>query len=339
MSRLRALLATLRIANAPSVVSNVWLGYMLGRFYWETNDLNCSYYHAGTAVPPFAPLGLLALSSLALYFAGNLANDWFDRNWDMSRRPERALPSGQFNPTSFLAGSISLGLAGGCVAAILGPQCLLTAVTIILLIAIYTRFHKSARWAIVPMGMCRACLYFMGFLAAWPTRWFDLDGLPASPSIGYQLESATKPILILLPHALALFSYIVGLSLAARYESLESPPRAMTLLARSLVVVPLAVLASFWISFNPLDGAVGLVPVAIWLLLTFTVFHRPIPRFVSALLAGIPLVDFVAAYPLAMNFRSFETTAIGQPVLIATVSVPLIAFILGRLLQKVAPAT
>ena len=90
--KLRALLATLRIANAPSVVSNVFLGFMLGwiydRDYW--NPASMHWHEAAIA----------CLAGLMLYFSGNLANDWFDRSWDAEKRPERALPSGLFRPAS-----------------------------------------------------------------------------------------------------------------------------------------------------------------------------------------------------------------------------------------------
>ena len=77
--KFRPLLATLRIANAPSVASNVWLGVVLG----QMATLELEFNFAWNAVLP-------ALAGVLLYFAGNLANDWFDRDWDRTRRPERA---------------------------------------------------------------------------------------------------------------------------------------------------------------------------------------------------------------------------------------------------------
>jgi hypothetical protein len=65
---------------------------------------------------------------------------------------------------------------------------------------------------------------------------------------------------------------------------------------------------------------------------------------VSGLLAGIPLVDFIAAAPLALGVMSFvkRFSYEEDPNLIhlqALLLIPLLAFVLGRLLQKVAPAT
>src|SRR5688500_14654717 len=98
MSRLRSLLATLRIANAPSVVSNVWLGIVLG---WVIYSVTLRSDEIGWKIT-----GLPVLSGLLLYFAGNLANDWFDLDWDRERRPERALPSGRFQTRSYLIAAL-----------------------------------------------------------------------------------------------------------------------------------------------------------------------------------------------------------------------------------------
>src|SRR5688572_23543978 len=93
--KVRALLATLRIANAPSVVSNVFLGFMVG---WVGSEHD--YWKPGSMEWDRATMACLA--GVLLYCSGNLANDWFDRKWDAEKRPERALPSGLFHPASYL---------------------------------------------------------------------------------------------------------------------------------------------------------------------------------------------------------------------------------------------
>jgi hypothetical protein len=92
---------------------------------------------------------------------------------------------------------------------------------------------------------------------------------------------------------------IVGLSLAARHESLAEPPTGGLVLSRAMLLLPLAALSCWWIPYAPLAGGLALIPYAIWLGLALTLLRRPIPRLVSALLAGIPLVDLIAAVPLA----------------------------------------
>jgi 4-hydroxybenzoate polyprenyltransferase len=323
MSRLRSLLATLRIANAPSVVSNVWLGFMLGRQMWG------GIWSVGAPFPWLTALAL-SVSGLLLYFAGNLANDWFDREWDQIRRPERALPSGLFAPRTYLVASLLLAVSGIAVSFAVAPASGGCAIAIVALIALYTRFHKQAIWAVIPMGLCRAGLYFLGALVFWP-------GVSEEPSLSlFQLGW-------LATLGLGLFSYIAGLSLSARYEGMADAPYGPRVISKALLMVPLLAMTCFFVPAWPVPGIAGMIPFAIWLTLCLTTFRKPIPRYVSALLAGIPLVDFIAACPLAFGTPVDifgGASAIGKfPAMIALLVVPLAAFVLGRALQKLAPAT
>lgn len=319
MTRFRSVLATLRIANAPSVVSNVWLGFMLAL---------TSFRGTGS---PWLTLALLSLSALCLYFAGNLANDWFDREWDRRNRPERALPSGHFRPSTYLALALFLAINGCLTAASLGTCTLVVAIVIVALISLYTWLHKRTRWAVIPMGLCRAGLYVMGFLAAMPR---EHDSMANFGIAALSLFIGT--------HALGLLIYIAGLSLAARYESVEHPPHGMILLSRAMLFLPLAAMSAWWMNIHPVATLVGMLPFAVWLTLSLTRFRRPIPRLVSALLAGIPLIDFIAAVPVVVALSAAflpRFNILGHPLLVTTLLIPLVAFVLGRLLQKVAPAT
>ena len=318
--KLRALLATLRIANAPSVVSNVFLGYVVG--------FTLAGHHA-TGHPDWHDVVLACMAGVLLYFSGNLANDWFDRRWDAEKRPERALPSGTFRPASYLASAVILALAGTFFAFALNRFVGGTALAIVLLIGVYTVFHKKARWAVIPMGLCRAALYFLGFFAFWfgvnPLQWWFAS--PRTEAIPY-LD--TMAIL-----GLGLFSYIAGLSLSARYEGMEDAPRGPKMISLAMLVLPLAAMSCMFIRRSPMEGLVGMIPFAVWLGLCLTVFRKPIPRYVSALLAGIPLVDLIAMAPLALDHPRDSI----HSEFTVFLAVPVAAFILGRALQKLAPAT
>jgi len=330
-SRPRALLASLRIPNAPSVVSNVWLGYMLGWFYWGPSS--------GMATE----LPMVILAGLCLYFAGNLANDWFDRDWDAENRPERAIPSGLFKPTHYLVAASLLAIIGVLVARTLNHPTLCVAFAILLLISLYTWLHKRTRWAVFPMGLCRAGLYLMGACAAMPSSWFQeamtsLRGTGLTRLI-FTPEDAARMTWFFATHALGVLIYIAGLSLAARYESTEHPPHGMMILSRAMLLLPLAAMSGWWMMWYPLPAIIGLIPFTLWLTLALTRFRHPIPVLVSALLAGIPLIDFIACVPLAISLTAPDIGLLEQPALLATILVPLVAFALGRLLQRVAPAT
>ncbi|MEP4078653.1 UbiA family prenyltransferase [Haloferula sp.] len=323
MTRFRALLATLRIANAPSVVSNVWLGYMLGWSYWGGGaELN-------------GDLTKLITIGLCLYFAGNLANDWFDHEWDKEHRPERALPSGLFSPFTYIVSAAFLSINGILAAATISHSVLYSALAILILILVYTFLHKRTRWAVIPMGLCRAGLYVMGFLAVF-TKSTEIG---TSPGVALNLGDYSRAWAYVSTHALGLLIYIAGLSLAARYESVEHPPHGMVILSRAMLFLPLAAMSAWWMFYYPVAATIGLIPFAIWLYLSLTRFRKPVPILVSALLAGIPLIDFIAALPVAISALMPDQTLADRPLLLATVIVPLAAFVLGRILQRVAPAT
>jgi 4-hydroxybenzoate polyprenyltransferase len=323
MSRLRALLATLRIANAPSVVSNVWLGFVLG---WMIDSPFALHFGDIGWKSPLLPM----YSGLLLYFAGNLANDWFDRDWDRIRRPERALPSGQFPAGNYLAAAILAALLGILCAFATGVPCGLASLFILLCVILYTWIHKRTSWSVIPMGLCRAGLYVLGFLAWWSLG--GDDGLPGTMSAS-GIWNLSAFILTL---GSGLLAYIAGLSMSARYEGMADAPPGPKVIARSLLAFPLLAMPCWIVPAIPAYGWVGMIPYGLWLALCLTRYRRPIPAHVSALLAGIPLVDAIFLLPIGIDLMNESK---GHPLPIFVLLIPLIAFALGRLLQKVAPAT
>ena len=180
-SKWTALLATIRTPNIPSVACNALTGILL----------------ASITAPIQTPHAITAIASgILLYLAGNLLNDWHDRDWDALHRPERALPKKIFQPSSYLILAIACSLAGLATAAA-NPRSLAIAAIILGLILIYTKSHKSSALAIIPMGLCRAFLPMLGYLAC--------------------SDQAITPSLILI--AAALLIHTCGLSLIARSES------------------------------------------------------------------------------------------------------------------------
>jgi 4-hydroxybenzoate polyprenyltransferase len=333
--KVRALLATLRIANAPSVVSNVFLGFMLGWIqvrgnYWDASMMDWSR------------ASLACLAGLFLYFSGNLANDWFDQKWDAERRPERALPLGLYQPSAYFKVALLLAAGGVAVASFLHLYSGVVAVAICLSITIYTYFHKKAILAVIPMGLCRAGLYLLGYFASW-YKAAELEGLreylePAHISLETIIASQLKTLSIL---AIGLFSYIVGLSLSARYEGMDDAPRGPKVISLMMLILPIPAMSCSFMGYYPMFGIIGMIPFAVWLALCLTRFKKPIPRYVSALLAGIPLVDLVASMPLALGLgtRLVEGNWSNLPHFSAMIVVPVVAFLAGRALQKLAPAT
>jgi 4-hydroxybenzoate polyprenyltransferase len=250
-----------------------------------------------------------------LYLAGNFLNDWADRDWDEIHRRERALPSGLFTPRAYLSAACGFGFLGLCSAAAVRPQCLIVALMIVVAIVIYTWSHKWAAWSVIPMGSCRALLPVLGFA-----------GFAAPQGFSMALAACAS----------GLFFHIVGLSLSARGESMATAPTGFLRFARWLFL-PAGLLMFFaaWVGLAcPLDVSLfGIFPYVLWIALCLTIFRKPVHRLISNLLAGIPLVDWIVLLPLALVAAAPGTLAI-----VCLIGPPC-AFLAGKALQRLAPAT
>lgn len=335
-SRFRALLATLRIANMPSVVCNVWLGIALGLLGNRLEDFS---FHS-------SPIIALALAGLLLYAAGNLLNDWKDRSWDQTSRPERALPRGLFLPSTYLAAAIICLASGIGLASTASAASGITAAFIAINIVIYTHWHKRHAWTVIPMGLCRALLPVMGFLAfdtLWvrkftPASFRLLDDLGVPFHLPDFLSNILPALLWILPHSLAILLYIIGLSLSARAESRPEVSRGTAWIARILLASAVLSMALCWMPNSPGTTVIALIPCIVWLIFAFTCLRKPVSKHVSALLAGIPLLDGIALFSLGLVLIPYFGTEIHLLNHMCFL-VPSFAFLSGILLQRVAPAT
>jgi len=307
---LRALAATARMANIPSVLSNVWLGIVLGLMA------------AGSVIDSgFASaVVLLCFSGICLYLAGNFINDWADRGWDAAQRPERALPRGLFPPGLYLSLAAGFLLAGLGAAAAVHNAGFKIAIAIAICILLYTWLHKRTAWSVIPLALCRALLPWLGFAAI---------AAAAGPRFFMAVCAA----------GLGLFCHIVGLSLSARHEASENPRRSRPPVA--VVLFTLAALASFsgahFILHLPLIHCLaGLVPYILWTTIALTRFRQPVSAQVSKLLAGIPLVDWMLLLPL---FLSHQDRPMPQIIAISCLCLPPLAVLSGKALQRYASAT
>ncbi|MBC8128045.1 MAG: UbiA family prenyltransferase [Gloeobacteraceae cyanobacterium ES-bin-144] len=309
MKPLYSLAATARVANIPSVMSNVWLGVVLG---------SCERRFDETALHLTL---LLSASAVSLYLSGNFLNDCADRDWDAVHRPERALPSGLFRPGFYLACAIAFGCLGLVFAALVNVWSLGIAVAICLAILVYTGIHKRTIVSVIPMGLCRALLPILGY--------FGIAGT----------HTITPQIVVLAGCAFGLFCHIVGLSLSARAESVRTlasksiQPSAMWFLLAAISLCA----SAFYFGLPPSFCALGVLPYALWIALSLTVFRVSVPVHVSNLLAGIPLVDWMLLWPIFLMSGAFSASS--EPFYLACFWVSPLAFFAGKSLQRLAPAT
>jgi 4-hydroxybenzoate polyprenyltransferase len=243
---------------------------------------------------------VLCAGASLLYTAGMFLNDAFDADFDRRYRAERPIPSGQISARA-VWGMACAGLVAGWLSILgLGLNAALFAAVLTACIVVYDAIHKRAALAPLLMAACRFLLYLVAASTAQC--------------------GATQPLVW---RAVALAAYITGLSYLARGESGPAPAKVWPIL---LLLVPI-ILA---VAANPGGDAVqwGSVAVmAVWILWClrggFLRPRRPLTSAVSGLLAGIVLVDWLAA------------AAGGQGSVVVFVGL----FLLALVSQRIAPAT
>ena len=299
-TKTRSFLAATRVANLPGVASHTTTGGLLA---W-------GLLPSATSAPGII-IALAAVAGVLLCLAGNLLNDWHDHGWDSQHRPERALPSGHFQPATFFILGMTCLIAGVAMMFFVGVFAGLVALAIATCIAIYTRMHKHARWTVVPLALCRAFLPIMGALAIH-------GGIPTGGDPAWWILAA---------FATALFAWTCGLSLDARGESTggAGPSLAPWLLLIAAPLIPLP-----WLAPQSTLAWLGILPAVIWLVIVRGPLRHTAKQRVSALLAGLPLLDLVVLMPVL-------PVAAVQPSWVLWI--PMLAFAFGRQLQRTAAAT
>ena len=282
-SKLRTLLVLGRVSNLPTVWSNCLAGWWLG------------------GGGRWALLAWACVGTSLLYVAGMFLNDAFDFNFDRQHRSNRPIPSGAVTLREVWIWGVTLMVAGIASLCWMGQSTAVLALVLAVAILVYDAFHKLIGLAPMIMGLCRCLVYVVAASVA-------VNGVT-----GLAVWSGC---------ALAL--YIVGLSYLARKEALWVPVTAWPAV---LLVTPvfLALLAddTELRTRAIVLGAILLLWIVASLRLTFGRAQPQVGKTVAKLLAGIVLVDLLAAADLT------------QPWILLFP----IWFVLALLLQKLAPAT
>ncbi len=245
-----AWLQLLRIAALFTAVADTWMGLVVA---------------TGSLLPVERSV-VVTLSTVCLYLAGMVLNDWFDIEIDRRERPERPLPSGRI-PLA-LAGSVGWGLlASGVVLA--GVASWLTGsiwpgivgVALAATIVAYNSYLKHTIFGPLAMGACRGLNVLMALSAAG--------------------ELATLPWLV----PLGMTVYIAGVTLFARDEANE--PRRATL--TFALVVAMGGIALLFLSRTQLTPLANFYPTEQgWALLWIVVALFAGRRFVAAIVQPQP---------------------------------------------------
>jgi heme O synthase-like polyprenyltransferase len=267
-----------RTSNLPTVWTNCLAA-------WGINALAAASLRG---MPPWGELGtldpnclfFLLLGASLVYAGGCTLNDAFDEKFDHRYNPERPLPSGRISRgTVWGLGLIELGVGASLL--ILGAKCsALWILLLILSVVTYDYLHKKWAGGFVLMGGCRLFLWLAaasagGMNAIAPQTWI---------------------------WGLALFVYVMGISLFARGESQkqEAPARLAILFLFSSPLLALAGL-TYWHQIDPIrQTLINLTGLLVaWIAFRSIQEMRSsrdgaIGEGVSRLLAGICAVDAVA---------------------------------------------
>ena len=230
-----------RAGNFPSVASNVLAALVL-----STPSLG-----AGMSWPPAGMLALTIMAGCLIYAGGATFNDVADADFDRRHRPERAIPRGDITraTAAWIAGiEMALGLG---LLIFLGASAGWAAALALTILA-YDWIHKRWIGSVVLMAGCRVLLAV------------TLASLP-----GHVATSA------FLWWVGALFVYIVGLSLIARWEYKPGAPAAK-----------LGPAVGRMLAFIPFLDAVALLLVGAWVPAMACAVAVPLGRWAQRLAAS-----------------------------------------------------
>ncbi|MEU9558818.1 SCO3242 family prenyltransferase [Streptomyces fumanus] len=134
------------------------------------------------------PRTLLAIgSSLCLYEAGMVLNDWADRTEDAAERPHRPLPSGRVHPSAALTAACALTAAGLALAARAGRPALAVATPLAATVWAYDLTLKHTPAGPVAMAGARALDLLLGAATTGRVR----PALPSAALLGTHTLAVT----------------------------------------------------------------------------------------------------------------------------------------------------
>lgn len=307
-SRMGIYLRLGRVSNLPTVWTNVLAGAIVAG---SITGRPLSLMHT--------LLVMLAIS--AFYCAGMYLNDAFDREIDARERPGRPIPSGQISARTVFAIGFVLQVAGIAILSYYGTWAIVCGCALAATILLYNVWHKGNPLSPLIMGLCRALVYFV---AAASAMMVELNTAVEPPQTSTVLLNTTVVLA-----ALAIWAHVVGLTYAAKQESLN---RLGSLWPLLILALPVLLYGSRSVT-TWADGGLALLMllalivadvIAVRLLITRHLAGS-VPRAVAQLIAATSLLD---ALVIAMAGGG-----------VAVVAFCLCAFVLTRVLQRVIPGT
>ncbi|MFZ6640110.1 UbiA family prenyltransferase [Undibacterium sp. TC4M20W] len=307
-SRMSIYLRLGRVSNLPTVWTNVLAGAIVAG---SITGRPLSLMH----------MLLVMLAISAFYCAGMYLNDAFDREIDARERPGRPIPSGQISARAVFAIGFVLQVAGIAILSYYGNWAIVCGCALAATILLYNVWHKGNPLSPLIMGLCRALVYFV---AAASVMMVELNTTNEQPPTSTVLLNTTVVLA-----ALAIWAHVVGLTYAAKQESLN---RLGSLWPLLILALPVLLYGSRSVT-SWADGGLALLMllalivadvIAVRLLITRHIAGS-VPKAVAQLIAATSLLD---ALVIAIAGGG-----------VAAVAFCLCAFVLTRVLQRVIPGT
>lgn len=171
--RFRPWLELMRLSNAPTIISNVLVGWAIG--------LHSSGHASWEGIVP------TSIAMLLLYVGGMALNDVMDVQIDRGERPRRPIPSGnisRFAATGFVMAcfAIALGLL-----ATRDWMALSYGFVLMVAIILYNALHARRAATVILMGLCRGLVYLTAALAVGGTPLWSVMALLSTAMVVYVL--------------------------------------------------------------------------------------------------------------------------------------------------------
>ncbi|MCC6906754.1 MAG: UbiA family prenyltransferase [Phycisphaerales bacterium] len=254
---IRAWLELMRLSNAPTIVSNVLVGWAIGL--------------AAGGDGAWSGAALTALAMLLLYIGGMAFNDVMDVEIDRRQRPSRPIPSGRVTRSAAAMFVMACFLAALGILATQDLMALAWGFVLMIAIVLYDIIHARTVVSVALMGLCRGLVYVTAAIAAgWSPQW-------------------SEPLLL----PVALMTYVLSFSLVARSEAGSDRVKFESI----IVLLPMCsvVFGEFVSSSAPAWLTIlGRAAFLIWTLGVAMYVQQPqrnVGRAVAGWIAGIALLD------------------------------------------------